>query len=160
MNSERNEYRPFYACAQVGSSQNELPDHDVVDLTAISDSDTVTDADTDTEREALSDADTDTDADTEREALSDSTVTKRGPLFVMVIPEMRWFSQMSDNAKKQHLGKVPNKLHPFNAHHPSLSQNSPQLGAANNQPLTSILSVSVEEAGLTNISECTLHNVG
>ena len=35
---------------------------------------------------------TDADTDTEREALFDSTVTKRGPLFVMVIPEMCWFS--------------------------------------------------------------------
>ena len=116
------------------------------------------DADTDTEREALYDADTDTDADTEHEALFDSPITKRWPLFVMVIPEMRWFTQMNDNAKKQHLSKV-NKLHPYNAHHPSSSQNSAQLGAANNQPLTSILSVSVEEAGLTNIAECTLHNM-
>ena len=107
----------------------ELPDHNVVDLIAMSDSDTVTDADTDTEREALSDADTDTDADTECEALSDSTFTKHGPLSFMVIPEMHWFSQMSDNAKKQYLSKV-NKLHPFNAHHPSsslLAQNSAQL---------------------------------
>ena len=49
-----------------------------------------------------------------------------------------------------------------NAHHPSsslLAQNSAQLGAANNQSLTSILSVSVEEAGLTNIAECTLRNM-
>ena len=79
----------------------------------------------------------------------------------MIIPEIRWFSQMSTNAKKQHLSKV-NKLCPFNAHclASSLPSHTSRLGAANSdQPSTSILSVSVEEAGLTNIAECTLRSM-
>ena len=80
----------------------------------------------------------------------------------LLVSESLWFSQMSDAAKKQHMKKVfshrPSSLPPTSPAADSPSSASSSQGTANLHVL-SIPSVTVEECGITNVSESTLKNI-
>ncbi len=88
----------------------------------------------------------------------------------LVVTESCWFSRMSDAAKKLHMNKVLS-LNPFNAHsvkNATTSCSTPHAQATRSltspmengtKPTNSILSVPVEECGVTRVAESTLQNM-
>ena len=83
----------------------------------------------------------------------------------LVVSEYSWFSQMSDAAKKQHMKKIfshkpssqPVPL--TNSESASGATSSQALQSTSTVKLPSIPSVTVEECGITTISESTLRNI-